>query len=594
MQQTEWLLEQRYGVTTARAAKHWLSEIPISDTRAAQHSFCALLDELDEQAISAGELLPILETLRASIIDVQAAYSARYAGKPVPLAHAERVAFDHTVALWQRLEAAYQRTAEFDWSGGVVRGDQAGDQTAQALPWQRALWCAVQRLQEYPRGHRAIPPGGWASALRILHLAEQGAIADTPVRDRHHPKGLTTIEATFVRGLLSHAAAQLPLKEYDAACLVAQRWAHRATLMPDSPSSERTLDFAAAKRYERDVRRMSVEDADFGLNVQRLRRALQTLISNPDSVPEDDAVLRTLPQTTATRLLHLWNAKDPNVRQFARHRVSLAGDALSAKETIGGALRTVGVTLALDVQTAYLIVAGTPFAPPAHVRSSLDYTREEAERLFIFQHGGNAHHEADIGLLAARLEAWQVLDESATGFRLARPLDGSGSAPARVRAGQLVALAMVVESIAAAGSKPAKSVPKAVPVLCVIRWVRESTGVVVEEGALPPSIEIGIELIPGEAQGIAVALPPPPGSDATRKAQTTWTPAYTLRPKIGAGHSRVITGAVELVLPHSALGLARVGINLHYADADAKYQATIHEVVERGETFDRVYATLRH
>ena len=589
MQQTEWLLEQRYGVTTARAAKHWLSEIPITDTRAAQHSFCALLDELDEQGISAGELLPILETLRASIIDAQAAYSVRYAGKAVPLAHAERVAFDHTVALWQRLEAAYQRTAEFDWSSNGGKGDQ----TAQALPWQRTLWCAVQRLQEYPRGHRAIPPGGWASALRVLHLAEQGAIADTPVRDRHHPKGLTTIEATFVRGLLSQAAAQLPLKEYDAACLVAQRWAHRATLMPDSPSSERTLDFTAAKRYERDVRRMSVEDVDFGLNIHRLRRALQTLISNPASVPEDDAVLRTLPPATASRLLKLWNAKDPNVRQFARHRVSLSGDALRAKDTIGGAPRSTGVTLALDAQTAYLIVAGTPFSPPAHVRSMADYSREEAERLFIFQHSGSAHTEAEVSLLAARLEAWQVQDESTTGFRLCRPLEGSSAAPARVRAGQLVALAMVVDATPAFGATPAKSTPKAVPVLCVIRWVRESTGVVVEEGALPPSVEMGIELIAGEAQGIAVALPPPPGVDATRKAHTAWTPAYTLRPKAGSGHSRVITGSVELVLPHSALGLARVGTTLMYADAEAKYHATIHEVVERGETFDRVYASLR-
>ena len=618
MQTTQWLLDQRQGVRNVNDIKTWLAELPLLDARTAQHRLIALLTELDECAIAPGDLLPMLEALRRPVVQAQAAYSARYAGKAAPLAHSERTAYAHARTLWQAFEAAYTRAARFDWSeakvyvGQATVRESAQQMIAQALPWQRALWCAVQRLREAPRAHRRSAAGEWASALAIVQQAQAAGIVDTDIRDSHHPKGHTTIGATLVRALLTErlterlserltTSAQLfSASEYDAASALAERWAHRVQLLaPSRPKDdEPTLDHASAAREE--ARRaqllsLSVHAAEFELEIKSLRRALRALVTNPAAVADDDQLLKALPQGLAEKLESVWLPPAPK-HQFKLARAAQAGSSLSAQFAAAHQLEQAMlqrglplagegaalVAVALDASACTLLATGAPFAVPLHARSQYEYTRQEAERLFVFQHGdalGAAQRATDTAELTARYESWQVragwrreeaqpsgiFNEASTHsrqssiqIRLLRPLDQAG---ARVRVGQLIAFS-VINPLQPAGT----------PCVGLVRWACEHDEVALDlddpttraATDSAPHLELGIELFTQKTLGIALQTAKP-------NQATQWIAAYQLDPA-------PIIGQAHLLIP---AGLAQVGSVLDWADQQGKHQATVHAMIER-------------
>ena len=111
MLHSEFLLSQRPGVSNARDAKEWLKNLPVTDSRAAHHALETLVAEFDENGLDAAGKLEILETVRALRIETDTQYAQRYAGKALPLGPAERVAFDHAVSLWKRVEETYWHIA---------------------------------------------------------------------------------------------------------------------------------------------------------------------------------------------------------------------------------------------------------------------------------------------------------------------------------------------------------------------------------------------------------------------------------------------------------------------------------------------------
>ena len=613
MQTTQWLLDQRQGVRTVSDIKTWLAELPLLDARTAQHRLIALLTELDERAIAPGDLLPMLEALRRPVVQAQAAYSARYAGKAVPLAHSERTAYAHARTLWQAFEAAYTRAARFDWSeakvyvGQATVRETAQQMIAQALPWQRALWCAVQRLREAPRAHRLNSAADWASALAIVQQAQAAGIVDTDIRDSHHPKGHTTIGATFVRALLgdrlTRSAQLFSASEYDAASALAERWAHRAQLLAlgRPKEDEPTLDHASAAREE--ARRaqllsLAVHGAEFELEIKSLRRALRALVTNPAAVAEDDQLLKALPQGLAEKLESAWLPPTPQhqFNQIKRARAAKAVSAISAQfaaaHQIEQAMLQRGlplagegaalVAVALDASACTLLATGAPFAVPLHARSQYEYTRQEAERLFVFQHGdalGAAQRATDTAELTARYESWQarsgwrreeaqsiiVYQEASAHsskesiqIMLLRPLDQAGT---RVRVGQFIAFSVV---------NPLQ--PAATPCVGLVRWTCEHDELALDlddpttraATDSAPHLELGIELFTQSTLGIALQTGKP-------NQPSQWLPAYQLDPT-------PIIGQAHLLIP---AGLAQIGSTLTWADAQGKHQATVHAIIER-------------
>ena len=97
MLNSEFLLNQRPDVGDAHAARAWLRELPLTDTRAAHHALESLLDAFDDNALSLRKRLDILETVRAQRVEIDAQYARRYVDKPLPLAEAERAACTHAL-----------------------------------------------------------------------------------------------------------------------------------------------------------------------------------------------------------------------------------------------------------------------------------------------------------------------------------------------------------------------------------------------------------------------------------------------------------------------------------------------------------------
>ena len=156
-------------------------------------------------------------------------------------------------------------------------------------------------------------------------------------------------------------------------------------------------------------------------------------------------------RTSAPALYRSW-AERPPVRQFARRlapgRTEVVGGVAAIHTAVGGKL--------LKSQARHW-----------------DYTRRDAEQLFIYQGvGGAADATAEAGFVA---EKWETLDESATGFRLRRR--GSGD---RLYHQQLVAL------------KPGGA--KAF-ILSEVRWLILG---------FDDSLTIGAQALPGIAAAVAV------------------------------------------------------------------------------------------
>jgi hypothetical protein len=182
-----------------------------------------------------------------------------------------------------------------------------------------------------------------------------------------------------------------------------------------------------------------------------------------------------------------------------------------------------------------------PFRAPTRSDSTLRREREEFE---TFGNHSQRHGDAGNGKSAAHVETWRVVDESASGLRLRRPLKEG----ARVGPGQVVAVKIGNGQYYVVGN---------------VRWV-------LREGE--NSLVAGLQLFPGEAKPAAIRAPDSSGS------HSVWHQAFVL-PAIPA-----LKESASLILPAGTFRLDRM---IEVMSDQKIASRKLFRVLDRGIEFER-------
>ena len=473
MQQSEFMLNQRPGVTSARGAKAWLRELPLSDARSAHHAVVAMLSEWEETPTAPLARLEILETVRGHVAEIDAQYAARYAEKPLPLGIQERNAFQHAQVLWRSMAAAYLECFEASLEDAV----DLAPHRALCLARAGAYFC--QTLMGRLRSGQAQDADLCDDLEHLAELAAEHEVLDVIVRDSLHPRGCTNVAATYRRALfIAQVGSGVTGRTRQAMFELAHQWEGKsrfATPLQASGASATTLVDGERRRlraFRFGQRRRVLDVTRLSRSIRRRLRKLEQGATFEDlRLPE---AFRQLPvREVLTRLHALW-CESAETRTESRMGGLPAGGAPAPQK--------LSVSFTQDgFESMYFMIAGEAFALGENDPTS----RRRYDELFVFQ-GASQAREENRGLEAVRsFEDWEIIDQSASGFRLRRPSPG-----ARFRPGQLMAMRLRLSG----DDGPV--------VLAQVRHVTEPQPGAAQ--ARPGTIEAGVELLKGKPHAIGV------------------------------------------------------------------------------------------
>ena len=475
MLHSEFLLSQRPGVSNARDAKEWVKNLPVTDSRAAHHALETLVAEFDENGLDATGKLEILETVRALRIETGTQYAQRYAGKALPLGPAERVAFDHAVSLWKRVEETYWHIARTAAAG------EADLQPRLALCLARAADLACARLMGTLRAGQAPDASIQEAVARYAGFAREHGVLESPAPDSLHPKRFVSVASTQNRALLlGLIGGTASGRERDCAFDLAAQWEAKVVTAWLPSGLTRALTRAdlppATDPKKQKIRIVHSGGQIYFLDVTALSRSLRKrihLLGLGQQISElglPPSFNHAGAAALLTRLHGAW-CEEEYGRRHARSTPAAASGAAHA------------VTLAYgngDFNAMFCMITGEPYTGNDENRP---FDRLHADQMHVFQGAGHARRDHLLREARRQIEEWRVLDQSDSGARIARTGEG-----ARYKPGQLVAF-----KSAARGSD-------SVAVLAELRWLSES------RRGIESGVEAGIETLAQAPRGLALRL----------------------------------------------------------------------------------------
>ncbi|MDP2795206.1 MAG: hypothetical protein Q8O25_14215 [Sulfurisoma sp.] len=417
---------------TAAECRTWLESQPLSNHVQMQAALLRSLNQLNRYRLAATERLAILELLREPVHTSQDDNIRRFAGKPLPLAPTEQAAFDTCLSIWNALATGYLHCL-----AACVALDP-GMKPRWPLAAQRALATLVTVQFDTCRGGRQPAAGYW----RLLHAAylaaEQAGIAQQEVADTlRQGNNPATALTTWIEGLLLHAASpyELPHKQMAWAARWARRWACKLTVF-DSPPTLSARAIPLCVDLDSDLpasyRPTFVSGTRF-LDTSGLRESLKKRVvmlqrgDSPKDLQLGDDCTQPLCEQLLIQMYYRW-CKGGAIR--AHERRPADGNCV----IIGG------------IESIHYYISGRKaFQQPGGSALTDTEIRRQREEIGTFGRIMEAPPQADDysqqrGYQVEQwevMEEWHMLDESATGVRIQRPLAKAGS---RFGGGQLVAV----------------------------------------------------------------------------------------------------------------------------------------------------------
>lgn len=443
------------------ACRQWLKELPLTNVPLAHAALTAQIELLNRAPVAPLERLKIIELLREPIAFVQSEMARKYLGKSLPLDSTQHNSWSSVVGLWVALGAAYRLPQQ-----ACLEGDPSVVAHI-ALIIQRCLYYTGLELMEHYRIFREIENALWQQAHHLYALAEQMGCTMNAVRDSLNKEtDSTTCAAAYAQILLTNLADpyRSTLKQLSLIDRWLDKWGVRVTVVTTPPTDTSLsligvdLDSSSPPVIMRDdVRLVNPRYLDtdrlaitFSKRVKQLRKNEDpaALGLGKDCVqPDCEALLIALYQH--------WCEPAPRRRNFTRR---------------SGADKA---QVALGMAAIHFFLGGEkPFKPPGEKEK---LSKREVEDLRFFGRISEQTEKLNISQLGFGLETWQIKDESALGFRLARLGDGG----LRVSLKQLIAI------------RPAGSNTYA---LGTIKWL------------IFPSdrgLDIGVHILPGAPLAIA-------------------------------------------------------------------------------------------
>ncbi len=524
-------------ISDAKSCKEWLAALPLTQAAAVQTEIQLQLDLLNFTAALSGiERMRIQEQLRETVSYIQGELAKKYAGKAVPLDAVELATWKKVTTLWQSFTHAYQICLQ-----NYQDNDQALAIFAPAI-LQRILCLTYKQMLEYWRIYQNIPEALWGQLHKTYALAEQLGLEKIAVKDplNRMIEG-TRPESAYVQALLLDLADphRMNAKQLEQVDRWLDKWAARINILktpvarshPDLKLPTQVVDFSRTTGIQfgtpfetgPTLRHLDVTPlaATLVKRIKHLRKGGNPaeLDVGPDcKMPACEAVLYRLYQQWCEPQQH---------RAFERR----SGDYKAQ----------VSFTLAA---IHFFCNGGKAYLQPGE-RGRQDMTWREVEDLHIFGHVSSSTQKQQASQIGFAAENWQILDESALGFRIT----ANGLHAARLALGQLIAIRHPQASHFAIGQ---------------IRWMRFD-----EKGDL----NAGIHSFPGIPMAVGIRAPM-----LIPTLQNKLTQAFLL-PEIPT-----IKEAATLVLPLGWYSPNKL-LELHIDDT---LTVRMTQIVERGADFERV------
>lgn len=190
----------------AAACAQWLGQLQLTNLHQAHGVLRTQLDELNRYAMRGLERLHTLETLRETIISLQADYARKLAGKRLPLSSDELAIFTSIITLWQSMVTGYQRCLQ-SWMAGDAQLAGQGP-----LLGQRCLFFSGQQILEHLHSGYEVDGKQWRQLHALYGFCEEQNWQLSEVEGQPGAVHASSCSATYVKTLLIFHAyrADLP------------------------------------------------------------------------------------------------------------------------------------------------------------------------------------------------------------------------------------------------------------------------------------------------------------------------------------------------------------------------------------------------
>lgn len=405
------------------AGSEIIARIPLANPQLAWHELNVILDSLLATPPDVQNYFQLLEHLRLPVIFVADELAKRYLNKPIPFGEIEDAVFRQTVQLQLKAARAYAHCAE---RNPPDPDDSRSERFATLL--HRCIHFTGAAIIEHHRARREAPWGLWIDLHGYYGTAEDLHVATLPVPnvDGSH-SGNTHCTAGYIACVLFDMAGSYSLSLRDQAVVRrwAAAWAPLISLLPAIPGEplppyvidlvqDVALRPSAECLHTDQIRR--IDSSRLAMQINHLRQQLRQRIPPAQLALGDDCT----PQQCARLLDHLgrqWSQARA-ARRYRRHAAS-------------------GLTrLCTGFEEMHYFISGQEFRQPENVRI---YSRSDFESLFAFRFQENTQQALQIQQERATanysIDSWEVVNQSANGFRLVRSSCGR-----KMLHGQLLAL----------------------------------------------------------------------------------------------------------------------------------------------------------
>lgn len=464
--------EQKPAFLDAAGCVSWLARVPLANLSLAQPILLRQLNLLHRHDLPPGERFSILEVLRRPITEVQADAANIFAGRPLPLANPEQAALERTLEVWQMLAQGYLRC--FD-----ALCDVGGDRNLPlaALLAQRTLAVFADWQVDLCRGEQLPDAAYWQKLHQVIAAVETLGIAETAVSDtlRHGNTQTSAMAAYAECNLLSAASPyELPARHMTWIARWARRWGSKLALLKAPPDDIRNravpLWVDLDSQHPPGHGSQPVSNGRW-LETSELRKSLVARIAllergrAPAELQLGDDVTQPAAEQLLRRLLQRWCAGGAQRRE--------------ERQAATGACRVVAGFEAVHFQLSGCVAFRAPSRDDATLRREREEFETFGERRYTMQ-GESGPDDSHVENWLV-MDDWRVVNESASGLCLARPLRKG----VRIGAGMLTAVKI--------GSSERF-------VLACVRWALRGAD---------DMLHAGIQMFPGEARPVAIRTSDP-------------------------------------------------------------------------------------
>ena len=409
----------RLSIPDLASGMAFLSRLPLSNPTVAHPSLAEFIESLIEAPPPFHVFVQLLEQSRTPLDRLQDEVARTFLNKAVPLGENEESSFQQVVRGWQRMARAYARCAQLD------AGIDAEHANRVATILQRCIRYSGLSIIEHFRVRRELPIGLWLDFYGYYDSAEEWQIANLPVfepADRLRQTSTCTIELVSI--LLSELAGPYTYSVLDIDRIVswARLWAPMVSVIPLQGDEIGPL-------YSVDL----VKDSGIRLQRHETHSPTARRLDTNQLAQHIDSVREQLLHKVSPSRIGLGDCLNAEARRLlddlSRPWAQIAAPRRFRRRPAQGE-----ALIASGFENLHYLIAGKEFSQPL---SGSVYSRKEYDMLFAFRHRVDPTQQffVDQGIRDVPADRWEVINQSAAGYRLIRR-----SAGQRVMHKQLIAL----------------------------------------------------------------------------------------------------------------------------------------------------------